>query len=84
MICWFDVLKLYFFGTFFQTFEGGRYSSSNQVQSTGNSILDDFGPSLKIEKKISKNQQNKRLDFRLYISYKKQWVNSLIFFTFDM
>ena len=38
------------------TFEGGRCSSSNQAQSTGNSILDDFRPSRKKWAKSCRNE----------------------------
>ena len=51
------------------TFEGGRCSSSNQAQSTGNSILDDFRPSAEKIEKISKNDENKSFDFRDYTLY---------------
>ena len=60
-------LTIVFFWYFFSNFfEGGRCSSSNQAQSTGNSILDDFRPSAEKIEKISKNDENKSFDFRDY------------------
>ena len=66
---WFDVLQLYFFGTFFKLLKedvAAALTKCNRLEIQFWMILD---PPLKIEKKISKNQQNKRLDFRLYILY---------------
>ena len=56
----------YFFSNFSKEDVAAALTKRNRLEIQFWMILD---PPLKIEKKISKNQQNKRLDFRLYILY---------------